>query len=148
MALLKLQNKKGLFIPTKNTVNYKTLQDLKNFLHKGKYYGKYDPYKTYKLNKAVTIEVTKIYHRYRLRLEKHYIRYGHICDESLDYPREEVSIIERIIYSHLDSDDKFIIENEVINGKTKAWYLDCMSRSTYEKHRRKAYANFRACLEE
>lgn len=68
-------------------------------------------------------------------------------------PIEEIKASKRII-GHIDAviedlneKDKFIIENEVKNGKEGKWYMVFLSSSTYYRQRKKAYRTFLRCLE-
>lgn len=44
--------------------------------------------------------------------------------------------------NQLDEESKFIIENEVIQGKKHNWYDGYLSTPTYYRHAKKAYAQF------
>lgn len=68
-------------------------------------------------------------------------------------PIDEIKASRRII-GHIDAviddlneKDKFIIENEVKNGKEGKWYMIFLSSSTYYRQRKKAYKTFLRCLE-
>lgn len=67
---------------------------------------------------------------------------------SKDYKehREYVALVNAIVNSYLDENDKYIVFNEIILGKTGDWYYECLTPSTYYRHRRKAYVNFLSCL--
>lgn len=60
--------------------------------------------------------------------------------------RELIDLMESIINNFLDDDDRYIVYNEVILGKTGSWYYEMLTVSTYYRHRRKAYNNFLTCL--
>ncbi len=53
--------------------------------------------------------------------------------------------IEYVVES-LDEDDKFIIRNELMEGRRGDWYLSYFSPTAYYRHREKAYENFLHCL--
>lgn len=57
-----------------------------------------------------------------------------------------VDHIETIV-NDLNEKDRFIIENEVVNGKEGKWYLSYLSTSTYYRQRKKAYRSFLNSLE-
>lgn len=59
--------------------------------------------------------------------------------------RKIVTHIEHTV-SCLSDNDRFIIHNEVIKGKTGDWFCEYFSRSTYFRHREKAYDEFLRCL--
>ena len=47
-----------------------------------------------------------------------------------------------ILVSYLDEKDRFIIDNEVLQGKKGTWYLDYYSVPTYYRHKNHAYEVF------
>lgn len=55
--------------------------------------------------------------------------------------------IEAVI-EYLDDPERFIIEKEIIEGKTGNWYLEYFSAPSYYRHRKKAYEIFLRCLDE
>lgn len=59
--------------------------------------------------------------------------------------RRIVTHIEDVI-AILPEKERIIIENEVIKGRSGAWYLEYFSAPSYYRHRSKAYDNFLRCL--
>jgi len=49
--------------------------------------------------------------------------------------------IEECIYL-LDSESRFIIENEIIIGRNGTWYTEYLSTATYYRHANKAYKTY------
>ena len=66
-------------------------------------------------------------------------------DDRLDMHMKVICHIEYVIES-LDDQDRFIIENEVMMGRSGKWFLGFYSPTCYYKHRKRAYANFLRCL--
>jgi len=57
-----------------------------------------------------------------------------------------VSTIDNSL-KHLEDNERFIIQNEVIEGKKSEWYLGFLSSSTYYRHAKSAYIKFLNILE-
>jgi hypothetical protein len=69
-----------------------------------------------------------------------------ICDiRSVQSHQKIVGHIEETVES-LSEYNKFIIQNEVIEGRTGNWFRGYLSRSTYFRNREKAYEEFLRCL--
>ncbi|MBR3227657.1 MAG: hypothetical protein IKF68_03835 [Erysipelotrichaceae bacterium] len=68
-------------------------------------------------------------------------------EDRLKQYRFHVHHIEYVV-SCLDEEDRFIILNEVIEGKKGDWYREYMSAPTYYRHRKLAYSNFLSRLEQ
>ena len=63
--------------------------------------------------------------------------------------------LQRHIYivNHIDmvietlrEEEKFIVKKEVAESRKNGWYHGYLSRSTYYRHRQRAYKNFLDCL--
>jgi len=69
------------------------------------------------------------------------------------YSYRTINAYEKIVNTiegslkYLDNDDRFIIQNEVIDGKKNEWYLGFLSSSTYYRHAKSAYIQFLNILE-
>ena len=75
-------------------------------------------------------------------------------DEKLVYYNSDKVRSYRRIVTHIEDiamllpeKQRIIIENEVLLGKTGAWYLEYFSAPSYYRHRDKAYKNFLKSLE-
>lgn len=90
-------------------------------------------------------------------LSKSYInskRLLHEAEEGIitrDYNRIDSyrRIVRHIEYctNCLDEKSRFIIQNEVIEGKSGKWYAEFYSAASYYRLRQKAYEEFFRCLE-
>lgn len=75
-------------------------------------------------------------------------------DEKLVYCNSDMIKAYRRIVTHIEDivillpeKQRIIIENEVLLGKTGAWYLEYFSAPSYYRHRENAYKNFLKSLE-
>ena len=68
-------------------------------------------------------------------------RLVHYSLEKIKNFRRIVTHIEDIVMM-LPEKQRIIIENEVLLGKTGAWYLEYFSAPSYYRHRDRAYKNF------
>ena len=95
--------------------------------------------------------------RYVIRaLSDSYLKHKRVFKEDeiglVRRPRDIVHTAD-IVVSHtelvvdsLPEQDRFIIYNEVILGKTGDWYREYLSPATYYRHRKGAYERFIRCL--
>jgi len=87
--------------------------------------------KSYRNSKRILKEVeAQLFHLDRMRMNDH---------------QRIVMHIENVIES-LDERERFILEKEVLEGKTGNWYLEYFSMPSYYRLRRKAYSEFLRCL--
>ena len=72
----------------------------------------------------------------------------HICKRNYDSLKASLKIVKHIEYcaSSLEEKNRFIIKNEVIDGKTGKWYKEYFSAPTYYRIRKQAYEEFLRCL--
>jgi len=89
-------------------------------------------------------------------LSKNYIHSKRIIKESeeniIQCDPEKLRTCYRIV-SHIDNvteclgeREKFIIQKEVMEGRTGKWYMEFLSAPSYYRHRSKAYEDFLHCL--
>ena len=95
--------------------------------------------------------------RYVIRaLSDSYLKHKRVLKEDeiglVRRPRDIVHTADSVV-SHtelvvdsLPEQDRFIIYNEVILGKTGDWYREYLSPATYYRHRKGAYERFIRCL--
>lgn len=85
--------------------------------------------------------ISKSYLTSKRKLRENELGITYKDNKRLNCYRLNVYHIEYVV-SCLNENDKFIINNEVLQGKKGNWYYDQMSTATYYRHRNKAYDNF------
>ena len=98
-----------------------------------------------KSNKQTVDLLTKSYIVHKHRIKEYEQNLINISDNNIRCSRYVVSHIENVV-EELRERERFIIENEVLNGKEGKWYEGCLSSSSYYRHRDKAYGEFLRCL--
>ena len=78
-------------------------------------------------------------------LEEDEYGYMYYSEYDLKNARKIKGHIETVI-RYLDDRSRFIIYNEVIEGKRGTWYLDYFSTTCYYRSRRNAYHDFLTAL--
>ena len=96
-------------------------------------------------DKLLIDEITRSYFLSKKAIERQKLGLALLNDSTLDSHKYLIDKINFII-SSLSDKDKFILVNEIIQGKKGDWYVGFMSTPTYYRHRKTAYNDFLNCM--
>ena len=97
-------------------------------------------------NKKEIDLLTKRYLRGKMKLKEQRDHVRNYDPRSLQYDYKVVSRMEARI-NFLEDNERQIIINEVLLGKSGDWYIGLFSPSTYYRYRDRAYAHYLGCLD-
>ncbi len=92
-------------------------------------------------DKLLVALMARSYRKSKIFLAEYARGFRNCSDSELNTHRYIVDHIDLIV-QYLNDRDRFIIQHEVILGKTGKWYRDQLSVPSYYRHRKEAYRTF------